>query len=93
MAHESPPTGFVAALQLGWKQQRHPSLQETRIFAAQMRRCFAWRQEDETWEHANQSEGGSWSLVMQGTLAALVASENVGKAIAGSMRRSQMRHF
>ena len=94
MAHESPPTGFVAALQLGWKQQRHLSLQEMNKPAAQMRRCFAWRQEDETWEHANQSEGGSWSLVMQGTLAALVASENVGcKAIVGSMRRSQMRHF
>ncbi len=32
-------------------------------------------------------------LVVEGALAALVASENVGKAISGSMRRSQMRHF
>jgi hypothetical protein len=93
VAHESPPTEFVSALQLGWKQQRHPLLHSMNIPAAQMRRCFAWWEEDETSEHASQSEGESWSLVMKGTLAALVASENVGSAISGSMRRSQMRHF
>ncbi len=91
MPHESSPTGFVAALQLGWKQQRHLSLQETRIFAAQMRRCFAWWEEDEKQEP--EHSGRPICLLVEGTLAALVASENVGKAIAGSMRRSQMRHF
>ena len=91
MAHERPPTEFVSALQLGWKQQRHPSLQETRIFAAQMRRCFAWWEEDEKQEP--EHSGRPHCLLVEGALAALVASENVGKAIAGSMRRSQMRHF
>ncbi len=91
MAHESPPTEFVSALQLGWKQQRHISLQETGISAAQPRRCFAWWEEDEKQEHAHS--GRPHCLAVEGTPAALDASENTDNAMTVSMRRRQIQHF